>query len=295
MSALCECRGQNCYCASGQTGKKQSHAAVDGGLFRRTDVESLANGAGFITLWLWEAGPGPLSDPKVQGDGVQSCSAFAGDCNLRQPPFSGVGVGSQHGSLVVNNSGDPNHPGRAGTTVLSTASMDAQGQHLWHQQQNNQQTMTQADQQPADDGTDEPATNRRWLKQTKVPLPSPAPDLPCGGGSGGGDDFGAASFRIDSGGRTNSSDLRKSVLGLNGQQGYEIMLSDVDASMKTVTISDGPVDGECWGGGGGDGGASIRMDSGARTNSSGMRNSMLGLDGRPGCFDEDCDHLRWAC
>eukprot|EP00798_Chlamydomonas_sp_ICE-L_P031443 gene31443-6623_t len=101
----------------------------------------------------------------------------------------------------------------------------------------------------------------------QVPLPSPAPDLPGGLGSGGGDDFGAASFRMDSGGRTNSSDLRKSVQSLNGQQGYEIMLSNVDASMTTVTLSDGPVDdrhvdGECWGAGCSYGGASIRMDSG---------------------------------
>eukprot|EP00798_Chlamydomonas_sp_ICE-L_P031444 gene31444-6624_t len=212
-----------------------------------------------------------LQLPQQQGPPSSSLNAaaatmgtFAGDHNLRQPPSSGGGVGSKHGSSVVNTSGDPKHLGSAGppmlvseqpshyfssnaslptvqqqqqlqqqqwlptpvseqhphypssnaslpsvlerteplspslhvaavvlpsssliaaaatvesgTLVLPTASMAVQGQHLWHQQQNNRQTMAQADQQtmtqtnqePADDGTDKPATSSRWLKRPKA-------------------------------------------------------------------------------------------------------------------------------
>eukprot|EP00798_Chlamydomonas_sp_ICE-L_P031420 gene31420-6592_t len=59
---------------------------------------------------------------KVQGGEVQVHSSFAADRNLRQPPFSGGGVGAGlYVNSVVNsvvNSEDPNHLGRAGPPTL---------------------------------------------------------------------------------------------------------------------------------------------------------------------------------
>eukprot|EP00798_Chlamydomonas_sp_ICE-L_P031432 gene31432-6608_t len=52
---------------------------------------------------------------KVQGGEVKVHSSFAADRNLRQPPFSGGGVGAGlYVNLVVNNYGDLNHLWKAG-------------------------------------------------------------------------------------------------------------------------------------------------------------------------------------